>query len=52
MNDFENAEKVLQQVLEKISPAVLEIAARRDSGKIEIHFSTGVLKFSNKQVTL
>lgn len=51
-SDLERAHEVWRVVDEKVKLAVLEIAVRRDSGKIEIHFGSGEFKAANKTVTL
>ena len=42
----------LQRIIEKITPAVLQMAARKDSGSITIHFSAGQFQRARMDLVL
>jgi hypothetical protein len=45
-------EEVLRRIVAKITPAIVEIVQRRDSGRIELHFGSGDFKMATYQRSL
>lgn len=45
-------QKQLQDIISKISPAIAEMGAKKDSGEITIYFHEGQFKRAKKTVTV
>jgi hypothetical protein len=50
--DRKSVDEMLREIMERITPAILDIYAKRDNGEVKIRFQTGDFRQARVEVAL